>query len=233
MNRYESIRQEIFNRITRGEYQQGDLLPSENVLAKEFSVTRVTIRRALSDLEEERYITVRQGLGRVVNNRSNKIVSSLTKLESTELMISAAGYHPVEIRRIYEEVELSRQEAEVLGVSEEYSGKRLIRVRAIEKTAVSVSVNIFPKAYAPLGTLTGSLLSNLDENGIHIDYAETEIIVPYPRDPYVHLLTQDKEFMPIVVLQQVHFDWKHTPIFLAYDYLNTNVFSLTVTRKKQ
>jgi DNA-binding GntR family transcriptional regulator len=53
-------------RITQGEFTPGALLPSEAELSAEYSVSRNTLRRALTELEGERLIAVLPGRGRVV-----------------------------------------------------------------------------------------------------------------------------------------------------------------------
>lgn len=232
MTRYERIRGIILERILHGDLRQGELLPSENELAKEFGVTRVTVRKALSTLEDERYLTTRQGIGRIVNKRLNHIVFDMAKLESTEFMISSAGHKAKEEIREFTEIKLNEKEATLLGCLEESHGKRLVRVRTVGDTPVSVSVNLFRREYTPPCRFTGSLLHALENNGVSVDYAETEMMVPHLSDVYAKLLTQADKFVPIILLQQLHFDWKHNPIFLSYDYLNTDVFTLTMTRKR-
>ena len=50
-------------RIESGEYPVGQLLPSENTLIVEFSCSRNTVRRAISELVREGYVQTRQGWG--------------------------------------------------------------------------------------------------------------------------------------------------------------------------
>ena len=63
---YKSIAAALRERIARGEFVPGALLPSEAELSAEYSVSRNTLRRALTELEEERLIAVLPGRGRVV-----------------------------------------------------------------------------------------------------------------------------------------------------------------------
>lgn len=48
--KYESIKRALLGRIKRGEWQVGGQIPSENELASEYRVSRVTIRRTLREL---------------------------------------------------------------------------------------------------------------------------------------------------------------------------------------
>ena len=59
---YETLRQ----RILRGDFLCGDLLPSEKDLQHEFSLTQPTIRQALALLVQDGYIRKRQGKGSIV-----------------------------------------------------------------------------------------------------------------------------------------------------------------------
>ena len=47
---YQGIKDFILARIHAGEWAEGDQVPSENELAREFSVARMTVNRALREL---------------------------------------------------------------------------------------------------------------------------------------------------------------------------------------
>ncbi len=63
---YKTIAAALRQRIAAGDYAPGSLLPSEAELTAEYQVSRNTLRRALTELEEERLITVLPGRGRIV-----------------------------------------------------------------------------------------------------------------------------------------------------------------------
>ncbi|MEM9673198.1 MAG: GntR family transcriptional regulator [Bacteroidota bacterium] len=64
--RYKQLHQQLKADILSGLYEEGSLLPSENTLSAEHNMTRVTVRQALSVLEQEGYIARRQGKGSIV-----------------------------------------------------------------------------------------------------------------------------------------------------------------------
>ncbi|GAA2415720.1 hypothetical protein GCM10010191_27560 [Actinomadura vinacea] len=64
---YAQITDALRQRITEGTYAPGSQLPAEVALCAEFSVTRNTVRRALSTLQEEGLIKVHTGIGRFVH----------------------------------------------------------------------------------------------------------------------------------------------------------------------
>jgi GntR family transcriptional regulator/GntR family frlABCD operon transcriptional regulator len=59
--------------IHKGIYDPGDLLPSENALCQTYSVTRPTVRQALSTLLTEGYIKKQQGKGSIVQAKKSGI----------------------------------------------------------------------------------------------------------------------------------------------------------------
>ncbi|EKV32800.1 Histidine utilization repressor [Caenispirillum salinarum AK4] len=68
--RYRQIKETLRNRILSGEWPEGFQLPSENQLLKEFSVSRMTVHRALRELTDEGVLTRVQGVGTFVAERA-------------------------------------------------------------------------------------------------------------------------------------------------------------------
>jgi GntR family transcriptional regulator len=59
----------LHDEIARGAIAPGDALPTEQALCDQFGVSRITVRRALTDLAERGYIERRQGVGSFVRQR--------------------------------------------------------------------------------------------------------------------------------------------------------------------
>lgn len=68
---YKMIKDTIKEKINDGTYSAHTLLPSENQLAIDFNVSRITSKRALNDLESEGLIYRKRGLGSYVAPSSN------------------------------------------------------------------------------------------------------------------------------------------------------------------
>src|SRR5437762_13110734 len=63
---YETVKTSIQQRIADGGWEPGVRLPSERELVHEFGCARMTVHRALRELEEEGLIERRQGSGSYV-----------------------------------------------------------------------------------------------------------------------------------------------------------------------
>ena len=65
--RYLQLADVFRQRITRGQWKPGDMLPSIETLMDEFSVARVTVRQAIKGLADEGLVSPQRGIGTVVN----------------------------------------------------------------------------------------------------------------------------------------------------------------------
>lgn len=90
-NKYYEIYLKLKQNIMNDYYEEGELLPSEHVLAKEYSASRETIRKALDYLSQDGLIQKKQGKGSIVLNPRlfNFPISGLTsfkELSDTQMM---------------------------------------------------------------------------------------------------------------------------------------------------
>jgi DNA-binding GntR family transcriptional regulator len=66
---YEQLKQTLIGNILAGVYVYGDKLPGEMSLVETYGVSRITVRRALSELVLEGYLSSQQGRGTFVSFR--------------------------------------------------------------------------------------------------------------------------------------------------------------------
>ncbi|MBA6263876.1 MAG: histidine utilization repressor [Colwellia sp.] len=85
------IKQHICQKIESGEWQQHAKVPSENELAEQFSVSRMTARRALQELTEQGLLIRSQGSGTFV--ATFKSQSSLLEIRNIADEIQKRGHH--------------------------------------------------------------------------------------------------------------------------------------------
>jgi len=90
----DQINQIIRSRIQQGIYPAGSRLPSESTLAKEFSVSRTSIRNAMDSLVNEGVVIRRHGDGTFINKRSLQFRTQLMNLWSFPHLIEDSGYTP-------------------------------------------------------------------------------------------------------------------------------------------
>jgi len=71
--KYRLIYQTLKNKILNQKYAIGDKLPSENQLAEEYGVSRITSKRALSELENDGLVSRQAGIGTIVKKNNLEV----------------------------------------------------------------------------------------------------------------------------------------------------------------
>ena len=79
---YRQVYDQIRQRISSGVYERGAALPSEIRLSQEFSVSQITVRRALHELELDGLLDRRQGIGNIVRTTSRSVMIGLSSFTS-------------------------------------------------------------------------------------------------------------------------------------------------------
>ena len=109
------IKQHICDHIESGSWPQHSKIPSENELALEFSVSRMTARRALQELTEQGLLVRTQGAGTFV--ATFKSQSSLLEIRNIADEISDRGHRHHSEQLILKEVIVSNEVAILLDLN--------------------------------------------------------------------------------------------------------------------
>lgn len=75
---YYQLKDDIKKKILKGDFQEGDLLPSEREFSERYDISSTTIRRALNDLVHENFLERKAGKGTFV--RRGKVKRDLRKV---------------------------------------------------------------------------------------------------------------------------------------------------------
>ena len=231
---YEELAGYMIKKISSREWGEGQKLPGELELSKIFGVGRSTVREALNLLVEKGMIVKKNGSGSYVRLQSTALNNPLLQLNSIGEMIQAAGCVPKSIwysiehgfadEEMKKELDLSLGEPIVI----------MLRGREADNIPVAFSCNVFPEKYVGNifdSCIAGKMFSLLQEHcGIYIHYAETKI---FGLNLSREWDQKAWEFLKssIVMLKQLHYDSEGRKIFCSWDYLNTEVIELNLTRK--
>lgn len=85
----QQVRAYVLDKIDRGEWREGDRIPSESQLAEHFDASRMTIHIALRDLAAEGVLVRRQGAGTFVATRRRQ--STFLELRNIHAEIEERG----------------------------------------------------------------------------------------------------------------------------------------------
>jgi GntR family transcriptional regulator len=168
----------LHDRIATGRLEEGGLLPGEQALAQEHGVSRVTVRRALAELEREGFVSRRRGAGTFVtaNFSAKPIVADMSDV----LAHLAAMGRETSVRLI----EFAYREAPP-------AVARALRLKAGERTQFSVRVRLidgkpfshlvthvperFGVTYTEADLASRPLLALLERTGIKVERAMQDV----------------------------------------------------------
>jgi GntR family trehalose operon transcriptional repressor len=202
LNKFHDIFLELEKGILEGVYQPGTLLPSENQLVEQYSVSRETIRKALNLLINAGYIQKKQGKGSIVLNvRKFDLpisgVISYKELQQAQKMQS--------ITRVVElaEDQVSESLAQLTGWTQNAPIWRLVRQREIDGEVVIVDIDYLLKEIIeelPKERAEDSIYDYFENDlGLAISYAQKEITVEPITEADQRLMTLDKDTHVVVV----------------------------------
>ena len=112
--RFVQIKSALLDQIEHGEMRPGDKVLSENQLAESFGVSRMTARRALTELVTEGILARSQGVGTFVSD--SRPMSSILEIRSIDDEIIQRGHRYSNQVLAVDSVHASEQQSVWLGV---------------------------------------------------------------------------------------------------------------------
>lgn len=166
-----SLAQELRARIRAGEWRPGDRIPSEPELARQETVSRSSMRAAITMLEEEGYVSRRHGSGTYVTHRP-ALPNELGRNFGVSRMIASEGLEPGTVEESSGTEPAPRAVAEILGIQEGERVSALRRVRTADgRRVVDVTDWCRVEHLAPEDLPSaGSIYAALAERGLAVDH---------------------------------------------------------------
>jgi GntR family histidine utilization transcriptional repressor len=112
---FRRVKAHVLERIQAGVWKEGDAIPGEEALAREFGVSRMTVNRAIRELSDEQIVVRVQGSGTYVAQQ--KYQATLVDIRNIAEEIAARGHrHRSELHRL-ERVKAGEALGRAFGVS--------------------------------------------------------------------------------------------------------------------
>lgn len=173
-------------KILDGEYEAGSVMPSESELQSRYEISRITVRRAISDLEKYGYVKKKKGVGTYVlpQKKYRESFAFISFSEETR----ARGNTPSSIILDCGEIEADGRVSEMLHIRPGEKVGYLKRLRlangriiALHETFISLNFgfHIRPEEFDE----NSSLYEFYERHGIELGYADEtiEAILPTPQ----------------------------------------------------
>ena len=223
---YRQLMQKLRADMAAGVYPAHSRIPSEQALCESYGVSRVTVRKALSELTREGLLQRQQGKGTFVCaprlKRDLRDVSSFH--EACRLVGRKPGtrvIHAQLVRADAEDMEKLRcEENQVL---------EIVRLRLADGLPVMIETNRFPLDFSWLmqKRLSGSLYAMLEDHGFIAHRGIHEISLTYATAAQARLLTVDTG-AALMQLDQVIYDQNDQPLHTSHQVIRGDRFTFRI-----
>ena len=224
---YHQLMQRIRGDIERGVYPTGSRIPPEHELEKLYQVSRVTVRRALSELTSEGLLERKQGMGTfVATPRGGLPLKNLHSFhDSCKLNRVKPSIDVIHVR----ETEAGAEAAEGLNISRGSRVLEILRVCRADGVPVVLERNHFSMAYAWLQDqdLSGSLYNILREYGVEPKLALHDVSLRFADKDEAELL-ETEESTPLICLHEVIYDQRGRPLHPNIQLIRGERFVFTI-----
>lgn len=164
---YTAIKDDLLAKIKDGQYKEGDTIPSEIDLAKNYGVSRPTIRQALQILVNEGYLEKRRRRGTIVTKP--KIEQSFAMgVRSFEDDMVRAGKSVRSVVIIFKQEVAGEEVASNLELPPRSAVYKLVRLRYVDEKP-----NVFVESYIPVSRYPG--LDSYDFTTMRLYRAMSEV----------------------------------------------------------
>jgi GntR family transcriptional regulator len=234
---YEQIKAELRARILSGTYAAHTQMPSENDLCAMFSVSRITVRQALGDLQKEGLVFKLHGKGTFV--AKPKAFQNVSALQGFAEAMSSMGYEIVNVLKHIRFIPATAQIARRLSLPEGAKVAEIQRVRLLNREPVSLEVTWVPEALgkrlASADLVTRDIFLILENDcGVPLGHADVSIDAILADDEIVESLNVE-EGSPVLRIERLTHGADGTPIDYEYLYFRGDAFQyrFRIDRQKE
>jgi GntR family transcriptional regulator len=232
---YYQIETVLRKKIVSGELPSMSPLPSEESLAKEYGVSRITVRQALSILEQDSLITRHRGKGTFVSERS-RFVEPQRLTGFMEDLISMGVKTKTKVLELAT-IEVPENVRERLELNTPGQAIRAKKVREIDGKPFSYVINYFPadigRKIKKKDLLAKPALTILEENlGVQIAEA-VQTVEATIADAEVAQLLDVRVGEPLLKAERTVFDRKKRPVEHVSTLYRSDKYYFTVELKRK
>lgn len=220
--------------INSGVYSPGELIPSENLLCKQFEISRTTVRQAIQELVNGGKLVRTQGRGTYVN--AARIEKPTYRLSGFTQDMKELGLVPNSKTLQFAPLMPPRHVSEALRLEENEAAIILERLRFAGKDVMGVDVSYFSfKRFMKL------LNMNFENNSLYQTLEKEFGVIPIRSKDYVEAHRCPREIAdlleissgdPILFLREIVYDQDDIPFELGESYYRAdrNIFRFEIRK---
>ena len=238
-NLSDNVKKHLYSYIKSIDAKKECKLPSENTIAENLAVSRVTIRRALDDLEQEGVVFRIHGKGTFINPEALQIKANLTPGTEFSKLIEESGFASrFEIVR-FETVPADEKIAETLQIKKSAPIYIIEKIYFADNHPAIVSIDRFPYELLEeeihlqdcLKQSTFDIIRNKGRRIVSRDKIEIESMTK-KRMADFSVCAKQMECDSILAFTGINYDQDNKPIIADSEFYNTNFIRFNLMRIK-
>lgn len=227
-NSIEPIYHQLFvilkDSIDKEEIKSGDFLPSERNLCEMFDVSRITIRKALDELENISYVKRQHGKRTKVMSKFDPIAWTELNDFSRDMILRGRNLKSIVIRSMF--IKAPEKVQKILKLNEGEDVFLLERVRVVNNVKISFNISylrdtsktIYSEDYFDEDA---SIKKAWIAHGIEAEYVDETVEAKVPSERITELLDMDGE-TAILKRERITYDKNMRPIEFVTQSYNAN-----------
>lgn len=229
---YFQIEETIKQKIDKGEWESGSMISSEREFAENYEVSRMTVRQAINNLVNDGYLTRRKGKGTFVSGK--KIEQKLLGLTSFTEDMKERGYMPASKLVSFQTVNADNHLAMALEISQNEEVYEIKRVRLANGVPMAIETTFVPLQLIELKEThikEGSLYSQVEHAGYHIDYATQSLEASIAREAESEILEIAKG-APVLLIQRQTYLTTGKPLEVVHSVYRGDRYKFMIDMKR-
>jgi len=229
---YFQIEEAIKQKIDKGEWESGTMISSEREFAENYEVSRMTVRQAITNLVNDGYLTRRKGKGTFVSGK--KIEQKLLGLTSFTEDMKSRGYNPASKLVSFQTIQANHQLAKALEIIQHDEVYEIKRVRLANDIPMAIETTYVPVQLMSLQVeqiKEGSLYSQVEHAGFHIDYANQSLEASIAREAESEILEISKG-APVLLIQRQTYLTTGKPLEVVHSVYRGDRYKFMIDMKR-
>lgn len=211
----------IKDAVRDGTLVNEEILPSERDFSQSLNISRITVRKAMEELEKEGVVFRSRGYGTQI---CSQFEYSLKEPKGLSQQAVLRGKKPDTVWINKSKIQCSAEIGEKLGLDKGSDVYQLKRIRYVDQQAVSVEESWVPARF----------IADADEIGISLyDYFNKQQILPVKSQSRVSARMPDEALkqqialpdnVPVLVIKQLALDAQGNPLEYSISYCRSDMY---------
>jgi GntR family transcriptional regulator len=230
---YFQIKEDIISRINSGEWVVGAKIPTEVELVAFYGVSRMTLRKALDELADERVLYKERGIGTFAAKR--QIVRNQEHLAGLSEEMESQGRVVRSVVRANEVVDLPNVARDLQQTAP--SIHHLQRIRYVDNEVLLRDDTFLPLAIAEQARISElgeneSLFVKLESSGIALLYGEKDVRAILAT-PQLAKTLSCRQGHPLLHVRTIVHDKRGLPVLLSELFIRSDRYSIKISAQRR